>query len=112
MSSELRNAEQALEELVQEENHLRMLHNVFGQGDGPKVLEWILDACGYWNAAPQGERAVGKLDFARYLYNQVSMADPEVTYAIIALRRNSAEEQRRADRLAAEKKIKELREQS
>lgn len=107
--SNLQNAESDLNELVEEENHMRRLHNVFGQGDGPAVLAWLLDYCGYWRATVHSEKDVGKLDVGRFLFNQVAMADPEITYQIISARRNEAEKQRQADRQAAELRVKELK---
>lgn len=107
--NDLQNAENALNELIEEENHLRRLHNVFGQGDGPAVLEWLLEYCGYWRGTVHSEKEVGKLDVARFLFNQIAMADPEVTYQLISRRRNEAEQTRQRDRQAAEARLKELK---
>lgn len=91
--------------LVEEEAHYTRLARVFGTGDGVEVLEWLLDVSGLWSRAIPDERAFGKFELGRFIYNQISMADIGIAHALLDRRAHKAQEIRNAERRRVEKNV-------
>ena len=75
-----------LNNLIEKENHYKRINKVFEGEDGIKILEWILDECGYFREPVREERKLGKLDFARYLFDEITMASSELAAKILERR--------------------------
>lgn len=93
-------------DLLEEEAHLARLKAVFGTSDGIAVFEWFLDVSGYWSGSIPDERALGKFELARFVFNQVCLADLEIAHRILDGRRVAAENIRRNERRKIEEEAK------
>lgn len=96
-------------DLLEEEAHLARLKSVFGSGDGIAVLEWLLDVSGYWSGSVPDERAFGKFELGRFVFNQVCLADLEIAHKILDGRRVAAENIRRDERRRIEEEAFQLK---
>ncbi len=97
------NAEAQRKALIEEENRIVRLRRVFGSGEGLDVLEWILQLSGYWVGEFHDERAIGRFELGRHIFNQVCMADLGIASAILDRRRKAAEAVRNAQKKKAER---------
>jgi hypothetical protein len=90
--------------LVEEENHRIILQRVFGSDDGAYVLRWLLDLCGYWASSFPTERAFGKFELGRTVFNQLCLVDLSIINALLDRRRQQAEAVRIEERKRIESK--------
>jgi hypothetical protein len=83
--------------LAEEQKRLMRLKRVFGSGDGLDVLEWLLNVSGYWASELRDERAIGRFELGRFVFNQVSLADIDIAHSMLDRRRKPAEALRQAE---------------
>lgn len=77
--------------LNSDENRRVMLSRVFGGADGRELLEWLLDISGFWLSSHPDERAAGKFELGRFVFNSVCMANLETVFEVLIDRRDKAE---------------------
>ena len=83
--------------LAEEQKRLMRIKRVFGSGDGLDVLEWLLHISGYWSSELHNERAIGRFELGRFVFNQVSLADIDIAHSLLDRRRKPAEALRQAE---------------
>lgn len=76
--------------LIEEENHYKRLKEVFGTDSGKDTLEWLLDLCGYWATRFSDDRAFGKFELGRLVFDQICMADIDIAHDMLDRRRRAA----------------------
>ena len=84
--------------LLEEEAHYASLSRVFGQSEGIEALEWLLEIAGYWSRVLSDERAIGKFELGRFIFDQVCLADLSIAHKVLERRRKKAEDVRSKER--------------
>ena len=92
--------------LMEEEAHYTRLSRVFGSSDGVEILEWLLELSGLFSRNISDERAFGKFELGRFVYNQISMADVGIAHKLLDRRVRQAQAVRNAERQRIEKSTK------
>lgn len=98
-----RRAEARRQALLDEDNHIERIKRVFGTPDGVAVAEWLLELSGYWSRVLPDERAIGRFDLGRSIFNQICLADIGIANQLLDRRRKMAESVRMAEKRRIEK---------
>ena len=93
-------------ELAEEENHYAKIARVFGSTDGLDAAEWLLDVSGYWQRVLPDERAIGRFELGRIVFNHFCVADINIAHNLLDRRRKAAELVRTKEKRALEKGAK------
>jgi hypothetical protein len=93
-------------ELLKEETHYSCLARVFGTAEGLDAAEWLLDVSGYWERLLPDERAIGRFELGRIVFNHFCLADINIAHTLLDRRRKAAELVRAKEKRALEKRAK------